>query len=135
MFELRLLGQFQMTGPSGPIELTRAKLRAAAYGMAARCYSQRKASSWVTDRVQEVAEAERLARRAAELGRDDADALCTGGIALAFVAGEPGAGAALIERALMLNPNHAWAWLFSAWTRVWLGEPETAIEHVDRAMR
>ena len=26
MFELRLLGQFQMTGPSGPIELTSPKL-------------------------------------------------------------------------------------------------------------
>ena len=40
---------------------------AAAYGLAARCYAQRKASGWVTDRGAEVAEAERLARRAAVL--------------------------------------------------------------------
>ena len=33
---------------------------------------------WMTDRAQEVAEATRLARRAAELGRDDAVALCDG---------------------------------------------------------
>ena len=29
---------------------------AAAYGMAARCYCQRKASGWVSDRAQEVEE-------------------------------------------------------------------------------
>ena len=38
---------------------------AAAYGMAARCYSQRKAGGWVTHRAEDVAEVRRLARRAA----------------------------------------------------------------------
>src|SRR4030095_12487888 len=32
---------------------------AAAYGMAARCYARRKTGGWVTDRAQEIAEAER----------------------------------------------------------------------------
>jgi tetratricopeptide (TPR) repeat protein len=41
----------------------------------------------------------------------------------------------LIDRALALNPNLAWAWLFSGWTMAWSGEPEVAIEHVARAMR
>ena len=27
------------------------------------------------------------------------------------------------------------AWLFSGWVKVWLGEPEAAIEHLARAMR
>jgi len=109
---------------------------ASAYGMAARCYSQRKSAGWVTDwRGQEVAETARLARRAAELGRDDAVALCMAGVALAFVVGDLDDGAALIDRALLLNPNLAWAWLFSGWVRVWLGEPEVAIEHLARAMR
>ena len=109
---------------------------ASAYGMAARCYSQRKSAGWVTDwRGQEVAETARLARRAAELGRDDAVALCMAGVALAFVVGDLDDGAALIDRALLLNPNLAWAWLFSGWVRVWLGEPEVAIEHLTRAMR
>ena len=44
-------------------------------------------------------------------------------------------GAALIERALGLNPNLAWAWHFSGFTKAYLGEPETAIEHAARAMR
>src|SRR5262249_21693766 len=108
---------------------------ASAYGMAARCYSQRKASAWMVNRPEEIAETARLPRRAAELGKDDPVALCTAGIALAFVAGERDDGAALIDRSLSLNPNWAWAWLFSGWARVWAGEPETAIEHVTRAMR
>src|SRR5206468_6595864 len=40
---------------------------ASAYGMAARCYPARKASGWVVDGAREAVEAERLARRAAEL--------------------------------------------------------------------
>jgi len=108
---------------------------ASAYGMAARCYSARKAAGWVTDRMQEIAEAERLARRAAELGRDDAVALCTAGLALGYVVGDLDDGAALTDRALMLNPNLAWAWLFSGWVKVLLGEPEVAIERFARAMR
>jgi TolB-like protein/Tfp pilus assembly protein PilF len=108
---------------------------ASAHGMAARCYSQRKASGWMVDRAQEIAETERLARRAAALGEDDAVALCTAGIALAYVVGELEHGNALMDRALAINPNWASAWLFSGWGKVWLGEPEAAIELVERAMR
>jgi TolB-like protein len=96
---------------------------AAAYAMAARCYAQRKSSGWVTDRAHEIAETATLARRAGELGRDDAGALCSAGIALAFVVGDLDGGAAYIDRALVLNPNLAWAWLFSGLMKVWLGEP------------
>jgi TolB-like protein/class 3 adenylate cyclase len=108
---------------------------ASAYGLAARCYLLRKSSGWVTDRVGEVAETERLARRAGVLGKDDAVALCTAGIALAYVVGELDDGAAFADRALVLNPNLAWAWLFSGWIKVWLGEPEVAIERVAHALR
>jgi TolB-like protein len=108
---------------------------AAAHGMATRCYLQRKASGWVVDRAREIAETERLARRAVELGKDDAVALAAAGMALSYVVGSHGEGAALIERALRLNPNLAWAWLFSGWVKVWTGEPEEAIERVARAMR
>src|SRR5262249_37696433 len=108
---------------------------AAAYGMAARCYAQRKGSGWTGDRRKETAEAERLARRAATLGRDDAVALYGAGMALAFVVCDLDGGAALIARSLVLNPNSAWGWSFSGWVKVWLGEPEVAIEQVAHAMR
>jgi tetratricopeptide (TPR) repeat protein len=109
---------------------------ASAYGNAARCYVQRKAGGWVNNRAKEIDEAGKLARRAAELGKGDAVALCTAGIGLAFVAGELDDGAALIDRALVLNPNLAWAWMMSGWVKVWRGgEAEAAIEHAQRAMR
>jgi hypothetical protein len=38
-----------------------------ACGSAARCYVQRKAQGWVIDRMREIAETARLARRAVEL--------------------------------------------------------------------
>ena len=80
-------------------------------------------------------EAQRLARRAADLGRDDAVALCTAGMGLAFVVGEIEDAAAFTDRALVLNPNLVWAWYFSAWVKFLLGEPEVAIERFARAMR
>jgi len=108
---------------------------AAAHGMAAWCYVWRKANGWMTDRVQEIAEAERLARRAVALGKDDAVALARGGHALAFVVADLDAGAAFIDRALVINPNLAVGWYLSGWARTFLGEPELAIEHLARAMR
>ncbi len=108
---------------------------ASAYGMAARCYAQRRVCGWDTDRPLEIAETRRLAERAAELGHDDAVALATAGLGLTFVCNSLEKGAIMINRALALNPNLAIAWQFSGWTNVWLGEPEIAIEHVARALR
>jgi TolB-like protein len=108
---------------------------ASAHGMAAWCYVMRKNFGWMTDRVQETAELERLAKKAVVLGKEDAVALYTGGFALAHVAGHLEAGAALIDRALALDPNLAAAWHHSGWVRTYLGEPGTAIEHMARAMR
>jgi adenylate cyclase len=44
-------------------------------------------------------------------------------------------GAALIDRALTLDPNLARAWLLSGWVRIYLGEAEMAIEHLEHALR
>ena len=85
----------------------------------------------MTDRAREITETTRMAWRAAELGRDDAVALCTAGYGLRLCGRRPGEGGALIDRAIALNPNLAWAWYFSGWVKVWLGEPEEAIERVD----
>jgi TolB-like protein/Tfp pilus assembly protein PilF len=108
---------------------------ASAYDIAAWYYAWRKINRWMTDPVQESAEAVRLARRAAELGKDDAFALAWAGYSLAAVARELEDGAACLDRALELNPNLAVAWGSSGWVRVWLGQPELAIEHLARAMR
>jgi TolB-like protein/class 3 adenylate cyclase len=108
---------------------------AAAYGLAARCYVLRKAGGWVTERDIEIAETVRLARRAIELGKDDAVALGTAGMAMSFVVGDHYYGKALTDRAVALNPNLADSWRFAGWVRIWLGEPEAAIECVGHSLR
>ena len=108
---------------------------ATAYGMAAWCYFWRIVNGWTIDRVQDVAEATHLAGRAAELGKDDAIALSFGGIARGAAAGDIEAGLALIDRALLLNPNLAAAWSASGTLRSNLGDTALAIEHIARAMR
>jgi tetratricopeptide (TPR) repeat protein len=108
---------------------------ASANGMAARCYQQRKGFAFEAVGEREIATTDRLAQRAADLGRDDATALCNAGFALIAVVGALADGAALIDKGLALNPNLGWAWHFSAWAKAHLGEPETAIEHAARAMR
>jgi TolB-like protein/tetratricopeptide (TPR) repeat protein len=108
---------------------------ASAYGMAAWCYTWRSINRWTVDRAQETAEATRLARRAVDLGADDAVALCMGGYALAFVTHDLDRGAALVDEALLMNPNLAWAWHSSGWLRAFLGEPDVAIKHLEHGMR
>jgi TolB-like protein len=108
---------------------------AAAYGMAALCYSHRYHNGWMTDPPPEIVEAVRLARQAIELGRDDAVALWSAGAVIDGLGRDPEAGAVFIDRAATLNPNLAAAWLASGWARVHLGDLEPAIGHFAQAMR
>jgi adenylate cyclase len=108
---------------------------ATAYGRAAACYVRAKVDGWITVTANEIAEVTRLAQRAVELGKDDANALALGGWALTYVVRDLEAGAGLIDRALVLNSNLAEAWFYGGWVKNWLGEPEPAIERFARAMR
>jgi TolB-like protein len=107
----------------------------AAYAMAAWCYFWRKVSGWMEDREQETAEGIRLARRGAEYGRDDAVALARSGHALLHLAGEIDAGIALLDRALVLNPNLAFTWALAAYARMWDGDIDGALTRFAQAMR
>lgn len=107
---------------------------AAAHAMAAYGYVMRKGSGSMAS-AHESAEVARLVRQAIELGRDDAHSISTGGFALAFVTSDLDTGAALIDRAIALNPNLAVAWFYSGYVELWLGDPDTAIGHFARAMR
>lgn len=84
-------------------------------------------NGWTADRRKAAAEADRLAKRAVGLASDDANVLCLAGAALPFTVCDVEGGADLIDQAIALNPNLAWAWSYSGW--------ETALEHFDRALR
>jgi len=108
---------------------------ATAHGMAAWCHVHRRANRWMGKPLEESAEAVHRARRAIELGRDDAVALSSAGWALAQSGREPEAGAVFIDRARALNPNLATAWYSSGWVRIYLGDPDMAIAHLAQAIR
>jgi len=108
---------------------------ASAHGLAAWCYTRRRQSHWMKDHPYEMAELERLARRAIALANDDAVALHSGGWALVHVGGSVEEGAAAINRALTLNPNMTNAWHVSGWMNIYIGDPDKAIEHFAHAMR
>jgi Tfp pilus assembly protein PilF len=108
---------------------------ASAHGLAAWCFVRRKLSGWMEDPAHEMVEMERLARRASELAGDDAVALFSAGWALVQISGYAEAGAAMIDRALTLNPNIPAAWLVGGWTKIYLGESEQAIGYFARAIR
>ncbi|WP_368911855.1 adenylate/guanylate cyclase domain-containing protein [Taklimakanibacter deserti] len=108
---------------------------AAAYSMIARIYVQRNAGDWAEDQAHEVAETEKVAIKAVELDRNDAVVLANAGFAFCDILGLVEEGDAMIDRALELNPNLAWIWLYSSWTKTSLGQPEIAIEHIQRALR
>jgi TolB-like protein len=108
---------------------------AAAYGMAAWCYVWRAYNGWMEDRVKERFEGARLARRAIELGKDDAIALSRGGYGLCVISGEFDSGLVFVDRALQLSPNLATAWMLSGLARGFAGATDIAIAHLANAMR
>jgi len=76
-----------------------------------------------------------FARRALEVAGDDPSILAHAAQALAYFGEDIGAMMALVDRALALNPNYARGWLVSGILRYWAGQPDTAIEHLETALR
>jgi TolB-like protein/tetratricopeptide (TPR) repeat protein len=108
---------------------------AGAHAMAAWCYMRRRVHGWMDDPAAELGEATRLARKAVQLGKDRSLALCVGGYVIGFSEHDYDDAAAFIDQSLAINPNSALAWTLSAWTRVWRGEPDLALEHAAKAER
>ena len=76
-----------------------------------------------------------FARRALEVAGDDPAIMANAAKALAYFGEDIGAMKALVDRALVLNPNFARGWHISGGLRMWAGEPDVAIEHVEIALR
>lgn len=108
---------------------------ASAYGMAAWSLFWRKINGWMADHPQETTQGAHLARRAVELGRNDPVALTRGGHALGHFGGDLHSCVALLDRALVLDPNQSAAWYLGGFQRISLGEHDNAIRHFTHAMR
>jgi TolB-like protein len=108
---------------------------ATAYGLAARVLVQRNSGGWIDDFEREFGEAEKLARRAVELGQDDAVALSCAAFALCDLCGDPKSAVICVDQALGLSPSLASAWLYSSWIRCAIADVKIALEHIQCVRR
>jgi TolB-like protein len=108
---------------------------AASYALGAGSLMARKAFGWSVDAAQETREAQRLAGRALELAKDDPWVIAVAGQTLSYFVGQFEEGAALLSRAISLDPNLAIARTWNGWTHVYLGDVEAAIEQFQVALR
>jgi TolB-like protein/class 3 adenylate cyclase/predicted ATPase len=76
-----------------------------------------------------------FAQRALKIADDDPDVSVNAALALSCFGEDIDAMIALVERALVLNPNFARGWHVSGILRLFAGQPDLAIERAETALR
>jgi adenylate cyclase len=105
-----------------------------ALSLAGWCHAQRSVYNWSDDIGKSQAMARSLAERAAEMSGDDPTILAVLGAVHTFVRNH-GTARVLLERAVTLDTNAAWAWSRLGWLENYADQPQKAIANFERAMR
>jgi len=105
-----------------------------ALSLAGWCHAQRSVYNWADDIAASQAMARSLAERAAEMSGDDPVILTVLGAVHTFVRNH-GTARVLLERAVTLDPNAAWAWSRLGWIENYADQPQKAIGNFERALR
>jgi adenylate cyclase len=105
-----------------------------ALSLAGWCHAQRSVYNWADDIAGSQASARSLAERAAEMSGDDPVILTVLGAVHTFVRNY-GTARVLLERAVTLDSNAAWAWSRLGWLENYADQPQKAIENFERALR
>jgi adenylate cyclase len=121
---LELLGKALEIEPDYPLALA----------LTAWCWAQRSVYNWVDDAAAAKAEALKLADRAASQSTDDPLILAVLGTVHTF-ARNYGVARVMLERAVALDPNAAWALSRLGWLDVYAERPDEARVHFEKAMR
>ena len=121
---MELLDQALAIDPEYPLALS----------LAGWCYAQRSVYNWTDDIDSAHRNALQHAEKAAELGGDDPLILAVLGAVHCFLRNNDTARI-MLERAVTLDPNAAWAWSRLGWVENYSDRPEPAIAHFERALR
>ncbi|HEX7566256.1 MAG TPA: adenylate/guanylate cyclase domain-containing protein [Bradyrhizobium sp.] len=105
-----------------------------ALSLAGWCHAQRSVYNWADDIAVSQVMARSLAERAAEMSGDDPIILAILGAVHTFVRNY-GTARVLLERAVTLDPNAAWAWTRLGWLENYADQSQKAIENFERALR
>ncbi len=107
----------------------------AALSLAAFCHMRLVSDGWAEAPETNRRKANELARQALPAAQNDAGTLATAAFVLAYCGEDIGAMIGLVDRALALNPSFALGWMVSSNLRVWAGQHDLAIEHVETSLR
>src|SRR5262249_27676419 len=106
-----------------------------ALALAGFCCGHLVYAGWSEDPAVDRLKGSDFARRALEVAGEDPGVLASAAHVLAFFGEDIGANMALVDRALALNPSFARGWQLSGNMRLWAGQTDLAIEHVEVALR
>ena len=106
-----------------------------ALSWAAICHMRLVNDGWTEAPETNRGKATALARQALQMAQNDPGTLANAAEALAYFGEDIGAMIELVDRALALNPSFARGWYRSGVLRVWAGQPDLAIEHVETSLR
>ncbi len=121
---LKLLGQALAIDPGYPLALS----------LAGWCHAQSMVYNWTDDIDAARSAALSHAEKAAELNGDDPLILAVLGAVHTFLRNY-GTARIMLERAVALDPNAAWAWSRLGWVENYADHPERATEYFQRALR
>jgi adenylate cyclase len=107
---------------------------APAAAMVGWCQVVQRFQGWGELSADDAAEIVRLAQQALEAAGDDSNTMWPAAFTLFHLAGDVAKAAAVLDRALTLNPNAADAWTIKGFIHATRNQPEAAIEAFDRAL-
>lgn len=106
-----------------------------AAALAAWAHGQQIAYNWTDDVAGERRTANDLIELASNSTAGNPTAMTALASAIMQTGGDVGQATALAERALALDPNHAWAWLRKGFGKVYLGAPEEGLKAFQSSQR
>jgi TolB-like protein len=106
-----------------------------ALAVATRCHSNIYTCGWTNDLEASRKEGIELARRALRVAGDDPFIIANATISLALFGEAIATTIALVDRSLHLNPNFALGWFLSGQVRLWAGQYDLALEHIETSIR
>jgi adenylate cyclase len=105
-----------------------------ALSLAGWCHAQRSVYNWADDIAESQRKAQSLAEQAAQMSGDDPIILAVLGAVHTFLRNH-GTARVLLERAVTLDPNAAWAWSRLGWVECYADQSKKSIENFERALR
>jgi adenylate cyclase len=106
-----------------------------ALSWAAFCHMTVVRDGWSEEPETSRRKAIELARRTLDVGENDPRILVHAGLVLAYLGEDIEAMIGLVDRSLSLNPSFARGWYVSGLLRVWAGQPDLTIEHIETSLR